>query len=138
MMRVPLGMADVGGQWYLVSMLGEHCNWVQNARAAHGRVTLHRRRRMQCVLVDVPIDDRGPILRRYVQKVPGGRPHIPVPVSAPVSEFEDVASQYPVFAVHRDTPAGDVALQVRLVTPWMVGTGILLVTLVLVRRVRML
>src|ERR1035437_8907932 len=33
--RFPLGMADVGGQWYIVSMLGE-CNWVRNVRAAEG------------------------------------------------------------------------------------------------------
>ena len=31
--RFPLGMADVGGQWYIVSMLGE-CNWVRNVRVA--------------------------------------------------------------------------------------------------------
>jgi hypothetical protein len=36
--RFPLGMADVGGQWYVVSMLGE-CNWVRNVRA--GRPPAH-------------------------------------------------------------------------------------------------
>ena len=61
---------------------------------------------MQCVLVEVPVADRGPILRRYVQKGPGGRPHIPAQADASVAEFEDVSSRYPVFAVHRDTPAG--------------------------------
>ena len=33
--RFPLGMADVDGRWYLVSMLGE-CAWVRNVRAAGG------------------------------------------------------------------------------------------------------
>jgi hypothetical protein len=28
-MRFPLGMADWNGQWYLVPMLGEHCNLVR-------------------------------------------------------------------------------------------------------------
>ena len=42
--RFPLGMADVDNQWYLVSMLGENCNWVKNVRAAGGRATLRRRR----------------------------------------------------------------------------------------------
>lgn len=41
--RFPVGMADVAGQWYVVSMLGE-CNWVRNVRAAEGHVTLRRRR----------------------------------------------------------------------------------------------
>ncbi|WP_226963820.1 nitroreductase/quinone reductase family protein [Nostocoides sp. F2B08] len=35
----PLGLADVGGQWFAVSMPGE-CAWVRNVRAAHGEVVL--------------------------------------------------------------------------------------------------
>ena len=94
----PLGMADVGGRWYLVSMLGE-CNWVANVRAADGNVVLRRRRRRPVRLVEVPVERRGPILRRYVDKVPGGRPHIPVPRRAPVAEFGQIADRYPVFEV---------------------------------------
>lgn len=97
-MRVPLGMADVDGRWYLVSMLGE-CDWVRNVRAADGRATLWRRRGRPCRLVEVPIDDRGPILRRYVGTVPGGRPHIPVARGAPLTEFAAIADRYPVFEV---------------------------------------
>ena len=33
---LPLVMAEVGGERYLVSMLGEGVNWVRNARAAGG------------------------------------------------------------------------------------------------------
>lgn len=94
----PLGMADVDGRWYLVSMLGE-CNWVANVRAADGHAVLRRRRRRPVHLVEVPADRRVPILRRYLQKVPGGRPHIPVDVAAPVAEFAEVADRYPVFEV---------------------------------------
>jgi len=36
---------------------------------------------------------------------------------------------------HRDTAAGAVALRVRRIRPWMAGTGILFVGLVVVRRV---
>lgn len=99
----PVGMADVDGRWYVVSMLGE-CNWVANVRAADGRVVLRRRRPRPVRLVEVPAADRGPILQRYVEKVPGGRPHIPVPKGAPVAEFAAVADRYPVFEVH-DAPA---------------------------------
>lgn len=94
----PVGMADVGGRWYVVSMLGE-CNWVANVRAAAGRVVLRRRRRREVRLVEVPVADRAPILRRYVEKVPGGRPHIPVAKGAPVAEFAAVADRHPVFEV---------------------------------------
>ncbi|WP_219943470.1 nitroreductase/quinone reductase family protein [Iamia sp. SCSIO 61187] len=98
----PVGMADVDGRWYLVSMLGE-CNWVANVRAADGRVVLRRLRPRPVRLVEVPAADRGPILRRYVEKVPGGRPHIPVPKGAPVADFAAIADRYPVFEVH-DAP----------------------------------
>ena len=94
----PLGMADVDGRWYLVSMLGE-CNWVANVRAAHGHAVLRRRRPRPVSLVEVPADRRAPILRRYVEKVPGGRPHIPVDRSAPLEDFAAVADRYPVFEV---------------------------------------
>jgi deazaflavin-dependent oxidoreductase (nitroreductase family) len=96
--RFPLGMADVGGQWYLVSMLGE-CNWVQNVRAAEGRATLRRRRARAVRLLEVPVDERAPVIRRYVGRVPGGRPHIPVDRHEPVEAFERIASGYPVFRV---------------------------------------
>ena len=36
----PLVMAVVDGERYLVAMLGEKANWVQNLRAAGGRATL--------------------------------------------------------------------------------------------------
>jgi len=91
-------MADVGGQWYVVSMLGE-CNWVRNVRAADGRVTLRRRRARAVRLFEVPVDERAPVIRRYVVRVPGGRPHIPVDRHEPVGAFETISSDYPVFRV---------------------------------------
>ena len=96
--RFPLGMADVGGQWYVVSMLGE-CNWVLNVRAAEGRATLRRRRARAVRLFEVPVDERARVIRRYVERVPGGRPHIPVDRHEPVEAFEPIASKYPVFRV---------------------------------------
>jgi F420H(2)-dependent quinone reductase len=97
--RFPLGMADWDGHWYLVSMLGERCNWVRNVRAANGQATLWRRRAMPCRLDEVPVAGRAPILRRYLAVVPGARPHIPVGRNAPVAEFAAVAGRYPVFQV---------------------------------------
>jgi hypothetical protein len=94
----PLGMADVNGRWYLVSMLGE-CNWVANARAADGHVVLRRRRRRHVRLVEVPTPDRAAVLCRYVNKVPGARPHVPVPKGSPVHDFAAVVDRYPMFEV---------------------------------------
>ncbi len=100
-MSCPLGMAELDGRWYLVSMLGE-CNWVANVRAANGRAVLRRRTARPVLLLEVPVDKRAPILRRYVDKVPGGRPHIPLAPGTPVAEFAAIADHYPVFEVVDD------------------------------------
>lgn len=97
--RFPLGMADWQGDWYLVPMLGENCNWVRNVRAASGLATLRHGRARACRLVEVPVDERAPILRRYLQKVPGARPHIPIDRHAPLAEFQAIAARYPAFRV---------------------------------------
>ena len=97
--RFPLGMADLGGEWYLVPMLGERCNWVQNVRAADGWVTLRHRRAVECRLVEVPVSERAPILKRYLDRVPGARPHLPVDRHAPLADFAAIAARYPVFRV---------------------------------------
>jgi hypothetical protein len=97
--RVPLGMADVDGRWYLVSMLGE-CNWVRNVRAADGHAALRRRRARPVRLVELPDGPtRAVVLQRYVEKAPGARPHVPVPPDAPLERFAEVADRYPMFEV---------------------------------------
>jgi hypothetical protein len=104
--RFPLGMADREGNWYLVSMLGNDCDWVRNARAAGGLVTIRPGRARARHLVEVPVEERAPILKRYLQKVPGARPHIPVDRNAPLAGFEAIVARYPVFRVETiTTPA---------------------------------
>ena len=98
-LRFPLGEADLDGERYLVSMLGNDCNWVRNVRAADGHVSLVRRRRVECQLVEVPIGERAPIIKHYLDQVPGARPHIPVDRHADVAEFEVIAPDYPVFLI---------------------------------------
>jgi hypothetical protein len=98
-LRYPLGMADWHGHWYLVPMLGDNCGWVRNVRAADGQVTVRRRRAHPCRLVEVPVHRRAPILKRYLQTVPGARPHIAVDRRAPLAEFEAIAARYPAFRV---------------------------------------
>ncbi len=101
--RFPLGMADWKGECYLVPMLGERCNWVQNVRAADGYAVLRHGRARPGRLVEVPVRERGPIIRRYLEKVPGGQPHIPVRRDGAPAAFDAIAPRYPVF---RFVPAG--------------------------------
>jgi deazaflavin-dependent oxidoreductase (nitroreductase family) len=102
--RFPLGLARLDGRWYLVSMLGERCNWVKNVRAADGLVTLRHGRAVRRRLVEVPASERPPILRQYLRQVPGARPHIPVSQHAGLADFAAIAPGYPVFLVTSDRP----------------------------------
>ena len=102
---LPLVVAVVDGQRYLVSMLGEHVHWVQNVRAAGGRAVLRSGGREEVHLEEVPADQRTPILRAYLQRAPGARPHLPVNKDAPIAEFEKVATAFPVFRVVRNVHA---------------------------------
>lgn len=80
-------------------MLGENCNWVRNVRAADGRVVLRGRGVKPCVLVEVPVELRVPVIRRYLEKVPGGRPHIAVGADASDAAIAAIAGKHPVFEV---------------------------------------
>ncbi|MGA7608254.1 MAG: nitroreductase/quinone reductase family protein, partial [Anaerolineales bacterium] len=93
----PLVMVAMNGERYLVSMLGVNVNWIRNVKAAGGVATLRHGVNEQVLLKDVDVSQRAPILKAYLQIAPGARPHIPIDKDAPVSEFEKIASEYPVF-----------------------------------------
>jgi len=97
--RFPLGMATQGEKSYLVSMLGGDCNWVRNVRAANGEVIIRHRRARACRLVEVDVSQRAPLIKLYLEQVPGARPHFSIDRSANVGEFESIAPSTPVFLV---------------------------------------
>ncbi|MBO0737121.1 MAG: nitroreductase family deazaflavin-dependent oxidoreductase [Alphaproteobacteria bacterium] len=97
--RLPLVMVVIGGERYLVSMLGPNADWVRNVKAARGNVILYHGVREQVHLEEIAPDRRAPMLRAYLQRAPGARPHLPVKNDAPLSEFEQVSAQFPVFWV---------------------------------------
>lgn len=84
---------------YLVSMLGQQANWVANVRATGGDAVLRHGRREPVRLVEVDVAQRPPILRRFLAKASGARPHMPVGRHAPLVEFERIAPDYPVFRI---------------------------------------
>lgn len=96
---LPLVMVVIEGERYLVSMLGAEADWAQNVKAAGGNVTLHHGRREEVHLEEVATDRRAPVLKAYLKRAPGARPHLPVDKNAPLSEFERVSAQFPVFRV---------------------------------------
>lgn len=96
----PLGMARFGGP--MVSradagrapQLGPERS--RDTRAGNAPApTCHR-------LVELPVDERPPIIKRYLQVVRGARSHISEDRRASDLQFERIAPDYPVFRVDAD------------------------------------
>jgi hypothetical protein len=95
--KLAVVVATVAGQRYLVSMLGE-CAWVRNARS-HPDATIVKLRRERVRLEEMPVSERGPVIKEYLRVAPGGRPHIGLGADAPLEECERVAAIHPVFKI---------------------------------------
>jgi len=87
------------GERYLVSMLGERSDWVKNVRAAVRPIYIKHGQRQEVTLQEVPTEERAAILKAYLYRAPGGRPHFPLDKGASEEEFARIAEQYPVFRV---------------------------------------
>ena len=96
---IPVVIATVEGKHYLVSMLGPESAWVKNVEAADGDAVIRQGRRIRVHLVAVPPQDRAPILREYVRIASSGRQHFPLPVGAPIADFDALAGRYPVYRI---------------------------------------
>ena len=95
----PLVMALLDGERYLVSMLGADVAWVRNLQAAGGQALLRHGPSERVRLEEVAPEERAPVLKAYLKRAPGARPHIPVDKDAPLHEFEGIAARIPVFRV---------------------------------------
>ena len=94
----PVVVVDYQGERYLVAMLGQRTNWVRNLRA-DGRAVLRRGRREDVTAVEDLSDERAAILRRYLELAAGARPFFSIDRRAPLSDFERIADDYPVFRI---------------------------------------
>jgi hypothetical protein len=99
-LSLPLVVAAVGSERYLVSMLGEEVNWVRNVRAAGGEVALRHGRREEVHLYEVVAPDlRAPVLKAYLKRATNASAHMPIDKDAPLAEFERLAPRFPVFRI---------------------------------------
>lgn len=95
-----LAAARYEGRSYLVSMLGESSEWVQNVRAAGGKAFIKRGWSRPVMLTELKARERGPVLKAWSQVATSGRKHLPVSPDAPLSDFEAIAADYPVFRIN--------------------------------------
>jgi hypothetical protein len=91
-------VVDYEAERYLVAMLGDRTNWVRNVRADNHAV-LRQGRREKVSLVEDFSGNRAAILRRYLELGAGARPFFPIDRRAPLSDFEAIVEEYPVFRV---------------------------------------
>lgn len=106
--RTPVNLLRFGDRLYLVSPRGE-TQWVRNARAAGGRVTLIRgRRRDDYTAVEVPEEDRPEVLRAYLKrwKMEVGVFFDGVGPDSTDDELAAIAGRHPVFRLETVKPAG--------------------------------
>ena len=80
-------------------MLGEGSEWVKNVRAVGGKDKVRRGQVIPVSLTEIAPHARAPILKAWTQVATSGRQHLPVSFDAPLSAFEAIADEYPVFRV---------------------------------------
>ena len=98
----PISVVTLEGERYIVSAFAD-ADWVKNVRAA-GSGSLSRGKQSETVtLVEVPVDRRDPILRAFLEQVPGGRRFFESPEPEAVVAS---AERYPVFRVVPSGPGG--------------------------------
>jgi hypothetical protein len=98
----PVSLLTVEGQRYIVAGI-DSADWVLNARAA-GLGMLRRGRIEEYVsFIELPVQDRAPILREFPRLVPQGVPFFTriYGVTADPAEFAGLAPTCPVFRVER-------------------------------------
>jgi deazaflavin-dependent oxidoreductase (nitroreductase family) len=93
--NTPISIVVLDGERYLVSAFAD-AEWVKNVRAAGGG-TLRRGTQDESVrLVEVPVPERGPVLRAFLRQVPGG---VRFFESSEPNAVVASADRYPVFHV---------------------------------------
>ncbi len=105
----PLVMAVLDGERFLVSMLGEDVAWVRNLAAAGGRAVLRHGVTESVRLEEIPVERRPRVLKEYLRRAPGARPHVPIDKDAPLTEFAKIAPRIPVFRVLTDATEASAA-----------------------------
>ena len=104
----PVTVVEQDGRRWLVAPYGQ-VSWVRNARA-DARVRLGRRGdRRDYAVREVPPEEAGPVLKRYVGIATATRPYFQATKDSPVEHFVAEAVRHPVFEllpISEDQPDG--------------------------------
>lgn len=102
----PVSLLTVDGRRYIATVGETH--WVKNARAAGWGFLSRGRKKERVALVELPVEERAPILRAFPQQVPHGVPffQMALGLSNDPEAFAAAAPQCPVFRAD-PLPAAD-------------------------------
>jgi hypothetical protein len=105
--RTSLVVAEHEGSRYLVSLAGES-EWVRNVRANNSRASLRRLRSRPVRLVELPPQERPPVLMAYLSKRAyskspefEAREFFGVSPGASLEDLAEIAGRYPVFRIEQ-------------------------------------
>ena len=101
----PVSPLMVEGERYIIAGL-EDAEWVKNARVAGWGILARGRDRERVNVVELPLRERGPVLREFPRKVPHGVQFFRqlYGISGTPEEFEALAPRCPVFRVEEAEP----------------------------------
>jgi deazaflavin-dependent oxidoreductase (nitroreductase family) len=91
----PISIAAVEGERFIVAAFGDAA-WVGNVRAARAGTLTRGGRREAVTLTEVRVAERDPILRAFLEQVPGG---VRFFGGRTADEIAADAARYPVFRV---------------------------------------
>ena len=96
----PVSPLTVDGKRYVVAGM-EGADWAKNARVAGWGILARGREGKRVALVELPVEERGAVLRQFPRKVPHGVWFFErlYGVSGDPDEFAALATQCPVFEV---------------------------------------
>jgi hypothetical protein len=105
--RTSLVVTEQASSRYLVSLAGES-EWVRNVRANDYRASLRRLRAMPVRLVELPVQERPPVLKAYLSKRAyskspelEAREFFGVSPDAQLDDLAGIAGRYPVFRIEQ-------------------------------------
>ncbi len=107
MRATPVSSLTVDGRQYIVGGLAE-ADWVKNVRAAGWGLLAQGRKKARVRLVELPVEERAPILRAFPRLVPGGVRffqqvyELPADPALLPEAFAGLATQCTVFRVEVD------------------------------------
>lgn len=103
----PVSPLEYKGERWLVAGIGG-ADWVKNLRASGWGILTKGTRTERITVIEVPAEERAPILQAFMQHMPGGRLAFPVGPDEPLEAFAAIADSYPIFRVTTTTPVSSI------------------------------